>query len=135
MSRPDNISDSLAAAEWELIAHTLATLNCGIEPRTPATRRLRAQLGVIRVIMYEKIRGWNGNSSIDLSFFIASFKTVQMMEREFDAMGIKKRDFLIFLKLLLNKLEKQKLVVKKPHQTLSEFRKMKGVVENGDNLI
>jgi len=133
MKRPISISDSLISAEWDLVAHTLATLNNGVEPRNAETRRLRAQLGVIRVIMYEKIKQWNGDNSIDLSFFIASFKTIQRMEKEFDTMGIKKRDFLIFLKLLLGRFEKQKLKAKKPHATLSEFRKMKGVVENEDS--
>lgn len=130
MKNPISISDGLDSAEWDLIAHTLATLSNGVEPRDAARRRLRAQLGVIRVIMYEKVKGWNGNNSMDLSFFIASFKTIQRMEREFDTMGIKKRDFLIFLKLLLNRFEKQKLNVKKPLVTLSEFGKMKRVVEN-----
>lgn len=130
MKRPISVSDSLASAEWGLVAHTLATLDNGVEPRNAAARRLRAQLGVIRVIIYEKIRQWNGESSIDLSFFIASYKTIQRMEREFDTMGIKKRDFLIFLKLLLYKFEKQKLIAKKPFATISEFKKMKRVVED-----
>ncbi len=82
MKRPDSIIDSLAAADWELIAYTLATMSNGVEPRDAATRRLRAQLGVVRVIMYEKIREWNGNSSIDLSFYIASFKMIRRMEKE-----------------------------------------------------
>ena len=130
MKRPISISDSLASADWDLVAHALATLSNGVEPKNAATRRLRAQLGVIRIIMYEKIREWNGSNSIDLSFFIATFKTIQRMEKEFDAVGIKKRDFIIFLKLLLYRFEKQKLKVKKPLVTISEFGKMKGVVEN-----
>ena len=130
MKRSDSISDSLTTAEWELVAHTLATLSNGVEPRNAAMRKLRAQLGVIRVILYEKIKRWDGDDSIDLSFFMGSYKSIQRMEREFDAMGIKRKDFLIFLKLLLYRFEKQKLKVKKPHLTRSEFRKMKGVVEN-----
>ena len=68
---------------------------------------------------------------MDMSFFIASFKTIKKIEREFDTRKVKKREFLIFLKLLFYKFQKQKLKVKKPLATIAEFKKMKGVVENG----
>ena len=37
----------------------------------------------------------------------------------------------MFLKLLMNKMEKQRLQARKPLDMRSEFGKMKGVVENG----
>lgn len=130
MKRSIDISDSLASADWGLIAYTLAHINNGIKPKDAASRRLRAQTGIVRIILYEKIKGWNGRSSLDLSFFIAMFKTIQKMEKEFDALEVREREFLIFLKLLLYKFEKQKLIVKKPFANRSEFKKMKEVVEN-----
>ena len=126
-----SISDSLTAADWEQLAYALKKVNCGIEGNDPAAKRLRAQVGMIRMLMYDEISTWNGNNSIELSFFIASFKTIQRVQKEFDARGIKKREFLIFLKLLFDKFQKQKLKVKKPLDTMAEFGKMKGVVENG----
>jgi hypothetical protein len=128
---PRSISDSLAEADWDALAHALRSISCGVEGNDAASKRLRAQLGVVRVLMYEEIRGWNGNNTIELSYFIASFKTIQMLEREFEARGVKKREFLIFLKLLFYKFGKQKIKVKKPLATRAEFKKMKGVVENG----
>ncbi len=130
MDSPSSISDSLESVDWEFLAHTLRTMHLGVEPKDAKTRRLRAELGIIRQILYEKIRGWNGNS-IDLSLFVATYKSIRKMEREFESLGIKKTEFLIFLELLLNKFGKQKLKVKKPHVTRSEFKKMKGVVEDG----
>ena len=126
-----NISDSLANADWEDLAYALKTISHGIEGDDAAAKRLRAQIGMIRMLMYEEIRGWNGNNSIELSFFIASFKTIQTLQKEFDARGVRKREFLIFLKLLFYKFKKQRILVKKPLATLAEFKKMKGVVENG----
>jgi hypothetical protein len=109
----------------------LKNIQSGVEGKDAQSRKLRTQLGIIRMLIYEKISSWNGNDSIDLSFFIASFKTIQKIEKEFDAHGIKKREFLIFLKMLFYKFKKQKLIVKKPLATIVEFKKMKGVVENG----
>jgi len=131
MKPPSSISDSLADADWDALAHALKTIASGVEGNDAASKRLRAQLGIVRMLMYEEISGWNGSGTIEMSFFIASFKTIQMLEKEFEARGIRKREFLIFLKLLFYKFEKQKLKVKKPLATLAEFKKMKGVVENG----
>lgn len=128
---PLSIQNVLAKAEWDELAHALKTISLGVDGSDAAAKKLRAQLGMIRLLMYEEIRGWNGSNTIELSYFIASFKTIQKVEKEFEARGIKKREFLIFLKLLFNKFEKQKIRVKKPLATLAEFKKMKGVVENG----
>ncbi|HSB47693.1 MAG TPA: hypothetical protein VLD37_06800 [Candidatus Bilamarchaeum sp.] len=131
MNPRPSISDSLDAAEWEQLAHALKKIGHGIEGDDAASKRLKAQIGIIRMLMCQEISTWNGNNSIELSYFIASFKTIQKVQREFDARGIKKREFLIFLKLLFSKFGKQKLKVKKPLATLAEFSKMKNVVENG----
>ncbi len=131
MSPPASISDSLADADWDSIAHILKTLGSGVEGKDAASRKLRAQLGMVRMLLYEEIKGWNGSNSIELSYFIASFKTIRTLEKELEKRGIKRNEFLTFLKLLFYKFEKQKLRVKKPLATLAEFKKMKGVVENG----
>ena len=113
------------------MAYTMRVLHTGVDARDARSRRLRTKAGLVRMILYDKLRGFNGDSSIDLAFFIASVKTIRGMEREFDAHHIKRREFLIFLQLLLQKFERQKLTVKKPLDMLAEFRRMKGVVENG----
>jgi hypothetical protein len=126
-----SISETMACAEWETLAHALKTISSGIEGNDASAKRLRAQLGLVRMLLYNEIKNWNGSGYIDLSYFIAAFKTVRTVEKEFDARGVKKREFLIFLKLLLYKFEKQKIKVKKPLETIAEFGKMKGVVEDG----
>jgi hypothetical protein len=127
--RKYSIRDSLLQADWQSIAQALNTIDTGIEGNGPSARKLRAQLGVIKVIMCENMRTWNGNSTIDASLLIATYKTIQRMEAEFNSRGIENRQFLIFLKLLLQKFEQQKLKVKKPFVLINEFGKMKGVVE------
>jgi hypothetical protein len=109
----------------------MKTLNTGVEAMDAGSRRLRTKAGLVRMILYYKLRGLDGDGSMDLAFFIASVKTIRGMEREFDAHRIKRREFLIFLQLLLQKFGRQKLIVKKPRDMLAEFGRMKGVVENG----
>ena len=107
MNPKTNISDSLVHAEWDSVAQLLSTVDSGIQGTDAMSRKLRAELGVVKVIMYENLVSWNGNNSIDLSFYIASYKTIQKIERTFDTNGIKNREFLIFLKLLFYKFQKQ----------------------------
>jgi len=113
------------------LAHTMNTLTTGVDANDAGSRRLRTKAGLVRMILCDKLRGLNGDNSIDLSFFIASVKTIRGMEKEFDAHQVKRREFVIFLQLLLLKFERQKLIAKKPRDMLAEFGRMKGVVENG----
>lgn len=131
MSPPISIRDSFAEVEWDSLAHTMKALSTGVDAKDARSRRLRTKAGLVRMILYDKLRGFNGDDFIDLAFFIASVKTIRTMERDFDAHRIKRREFLIFLQLLLQKFGRQKLTVKKPRDMLAEFGRMKGVVENG----
>ena len=126
----DSISDSLVSADWDTIAHALMALHSGIKPKDAESRNMRAKLGLIKILMYENIRSWNGNSSIDLSFFIATYKTIKSLESEFEKKEIRNKELLIFLKLLLYKFEKLKLKAKKPLEVQAEFGKMKMVIED-----
>ncbi len=135
MSPSESISDSLDDAEWELIVHTLKEMDCGVEGKCAKTRRLRAKLGIIRQILTNEIGQWNGGNTIEGSMFVSSLKSIRKAEKEFESLGIKKTEFIIFLGLLLDKFSKQKLLVKKPHATQSEFGKMKGVVEDEERSL
>ncbi len=132
---PVSISDSLADAEWETLAYALSKISSGIVGDDAASRKLRAQLGLIRMLMYEEIRQWNGSGTIDLSFLMASIKTARTVEKLYEGRKAKDRQLLIFLKLLIYKFEKQKIKVKKPLAQRGEFGRMKGVVENGHGII
>jgi len=130
-----SISDSLADAEWETLAYMLKRMDCGIAGEDPASRKLRARLGMVRMLMSEEITRWNGDGYIELSFLIASFKAIRHIETDFTARGVKKSEFLAFLRLLLYKFNKQKIRVRKPLATQAEFGRMKGVVENEHGII
>ena len=121
---------SLENEEWDFLYNALVTMNTGVEPRDAKSRKLKAGLGMARMLIAEEIKGWNGSGTIDLSFLVGSLKTVRKLEKEFESCGIKKTEFLIFLELLIKKFEQQKLRVKKPIAMLSEFKKMKGVMES-----
>ncbi|MBD3209753.1 hypothetical protein GF318_00025 [Candidatus Micrarchaeota archaeon] len=130
-SSSNSISNSLLRADWDSLANLLYSVENGIEGNDPQSIKLRARLGVVRIIIYENLKTWNGNNTIDASFLIASYKTIKKLEKEYDSRGIKNRQFLILLRLLLTKFEQQKLIAKKPLAAIAEFGKMKEVVGHG----
>ena len=125
--------DSLADAEWEEIANAIQKVDSGLTG--PKTRKLRTRIGMVKILLSQQLLTLNGTNSIDMSLFISSFKTTERIEREFETHRIKKREFLVVLRLLLSKMKKQKLKVKKPLEVIGEFGKMKGVVENGRHTL
>jgi hypothetical protein len=135
MGPPLSISDSVATAEWDSLAHAMKSLATGVDAKDARTRSLRTRAGMVRMILYDKLRGFNGDNSIDLAFFIASFRAISRIETDFDSHQVKSREFVIFLKLLLRKFGQQRLMVKKPRAMLDEFGRMKGVVENGHGTL
>ncbi|MBI5227554.1 hypothetical protein HY988_03115 [Candidatus Micrarchaeota archaeon] len=122
---------SLADAEWDVILRGMETLHDDIKENGHKTKKLKVKLGIIKIIMEGKIRELKEKNSIEASFFIATFKTIKNTEKDFDKHGINEREFIQFLKVLMNKLGKQRLLAKKPLDMIGEFGKMKGVVENG----
>ncbi|MBN1170482.1 hypothetical protein JXA56_05640 [Candidatus Micrarchaeota archaeon] len=121
---------SLENEEWDFIYNALITMKSGIEAKDAKSRKLRTEIGMARMLIADEIKGWNGSGTIDLSFLVGTLKTIRRLEKEFESCGIKKTEFLIFLELLVKKFEKQKLRVKKPIVMLSEFKKMKRVMES-----
>ncbi len=133
--RKECIRDSLASTDWDAIAHAVQTLDHGVEAHNAKTRRLKVHVGLIRLLLAQKLRKFNEDNSIDLAFFISSWKSVRKLEMEYEANDIKKREYITLLKLLLNKLQKQKLRVKKTREIRDNFSKLKEVVENGHSII
>ena len=131
MEEPVSLRNTLASEDWQSIASILLSLNTGVNGSRD-TRKLKKKIGIVRQILYGFLA--NNPGRVNLSFLVGSIKTVEALEKEFDAYGVKEREFLIFLRLLIYKLEKQKIMVNKPMEKRFELRKLKGVTEHGSLL-
>lgn len=125
-----SLSHALAREDWESLAHMLITMKVELGEERAETRKLHKELCMAKAILHQHLSTTNGSNSIDLSFFVGTVKMVQRLEREYDRLGVDRREFLIFLKLLLTKFSQQRLIVQKPAERKAEFKKLKGVVEN-----
>lgn len=127
------LTNSLANEDWQSLAHLLMTVDTGLNG-AKNVKRLRKKVGLVRHILHGFMTSMDGSEHIDLSFLVGNIKTIENLEKDFDTHGIREREFLIFLKLLLFKFERQKLVAKKPMERRIELVKLKGAVERGNDL-
>lgn len=120
--------------DWDAIAHTLITFDITLATNGNQGRKLKKELGLVKHVLYEHIKS-NNTENLSASFFVGAVKTVKAIEKRFDSNKEERREFLVFLKLLIEKLKKQKIYVKKPMEIRDEFQKMKGVVEDESNSL
>ena len=135
MTHKQSIRDSLAYAEWEEIIRMMERIEPSLDKEGVNNRKLRTQIGLVKLLMCSKMRTFNGDNTIEMSFFVASHKTIKKLEESFEKHNVKNRELIIFLKLILHKMSKQKLKVKKHKEIKDEFSRMKGVVENGHSTL
>lgn len=114
----------------ELLAQMLVTMDMDFQVNGKDTLKLHKELCMAKTVLYYHLMGTNGTNSIDVSFFVGTVKMINRINKEYDRLGIQKKDFLIFLRMLLSRFSKQKLLVEKIAEKKAEFKKHKGVVED-----
>ena len=133
MEDPVNLRNTLANEDWDSISNILLNLDTGINGRRD-TRVLKKKVGMIRHIMLGHLNKMNGSDKIDVSFLVGNIKTVDALEKEFESYGVEDKEFVIFMRLLLYKFEKLKITVNKPMERRIELGRLKGAVENADDI-
>ena len=133
--QPGSITDDIENESWESIARMLVKLPINIDKTDRDLNKISRELSVIKHVLHNQLMTYNGNGSVDVSFFVAASKTVARLDKDLESKGIRNNEFMLFLKLLILKIRKQKLVVKKPLEMQNEFKKMKRFVENGNGSI
>jgi len=126
----ESISHLLAQEDWKSLAHMLMSMEIELGDERRETRKLQKELCMVKAVLHQKLVTTNGSNTIDLSFFVGAVKLVRRLEKEYDRLGVERRDFIIFLNLLLTKFSQQKLIVTKPAERKAEFKKHKRVVED-----
>jgi len=124
---------NITKEDWQSLAHLMLSLNTGLDGRKE-TKKLRKRIGIVREILRLFMNNMDNSEHVELSFLVGSIKTIEKLENDYEIYDIKNKEFIIFLKFFLSKLEKQKIVAKKPMERRIELNKLKGAVENATYL-
>jgi len=130
-----SIRDILAGSDWESLAEVLRKLDYGVKGQSAEAMKLRAQLGLVKILMHGELSRWNGDGAIDLTYLMASYKCIKRLEGEAEKAGVRRSEFRLFLKLIRDKFMGQKIRAKKRMAMLGELERMKEVVENGNSIV
>ncbi len=122
MRNDQTFSQHLVSEDWASLSVLLAKINLS----NIKNKILRKKLQFIKNTLYLQMNNFNGSNRIEASFLIGALKTLLSIEKEFNGTS---HDFLIFYKMVVNKLECQKLVVNKTMEKRLEFKKMKSIME------
>jgi hypothetical protein len=129
-----SFSQIIETESWDSLASMLISMPVDINKDGPKLRRIAKELEVIKHILYDHLNQMNGNNTIDMAFYVGAIKSISKLEKKLESNGVEHSQFVIFLKLLLGKLKKQKLIVKKPMEVREKFGKLKEVVEDANSL-
>lgn len=111
---------------WDSVAQMALGFQINITNNSKECRRLSKQLGMVKHLIHEHLRkAEDVDKFLNASFFVRLVKTLDSMEKSLKKYNIEKSEFLIFLKAVLHKLKKERLVVSKTLERKNEFRKLK----------
>ena len=132
--RPVSFSNSIDSEGWESLSRMLIAFPIDLDNQNNGLLRIKKELGLMKHVLFLQLVTFDGSNCVDASFFVGAEKSVARMEKKLDTHGIKNQRFVLFLKMLLLKLRKQKLLVKKHMEIQQEFCRMKKVVEHANPL-
>jgi len=119
---------------WDSLAKMLIGMPVEFGNGDAKGRKVKKQMEALKHALYTQMMSFNGNRSVETSFFVASVKAFSGIEKKLETNGVKNSQFVMFLKLIMGKIRKQKLLIKKPLEVRNEFSKMKEVIEDDSSI-
>lgn len=116
-------------SSWEEIAKMIKIYSMEFSKETEESKRLQKQLRVTKELLYEYLKGDDPVVVKKASFFRGLVKSIEHFEKGLETHNVKKSEFMILLRALLEKTKKQKFAVFKPIERRKGFDRMK---EYGD---
>ncbi len=121
--------EQLDSESWDSIARMALNFQVELSKEDKNAVRLRKKLAILKHVLHTNMKGQEkSDKSIDASFFVNLFRTVESLEKEFEQQKIRRNEFLFFLNAVLQKVKSEKLVVHKVLERKNEFKRMKDMV-------
>ena len=118
---------------WGSLAHLTMKFKLELDMHNPKTKKVKKELEFVRHLIADHLKKIDNDEMYPTAaFYVQISKTVQRAELALQNNGVKNKDFLLFLKLILHKLKKEKLVVYKHKERQEELDYMKGLLEGDE---
>lgn len=114
-------------SSWEDIAKMARTYSLEFAKEDAEVKRLKKQVRMTKELLYTYLKGEDKKVIKKATFFRGLVKSIEHFEKSLGKHSAKKAEFVIFLRALLNKIKKEKLVVFKTMERRKGFEKLKEV--------
>ncbi|MBD3389392.1 hypothetical protein GF415_00350 [Candidatus Micrarchaeota archaeon] len=127
--RKDKI-EKLGDKSWEEIALIARDLEVRIEHEDEDARQLEKRMRVIKQVLYENMQDPERMKHLSSKFYVRLNKLMEEMESKLKKYRADRQEFVVFLRIVLGKLKKEKLVVTHKLDRRVEFGKHKEDAES-----
>ncbi|MBD3397818.1 hypothetical protein GF412_01640 [Candidatus Micrarchaeota archaeon] len=115
---------------WEEIALIARDLEVKIEHEDEEARQLEKKMQVIKQVLYETMNDPDRMKHLSSKFYVRLNKLMDEMEGKLKKYRADRQEFVVFIRILLTKLKKEKLVVTHKLDRRVEFGKHKKDAES-----
>lgn len=131
----EKFSDFARHAEeesWDYLVHLAQSLELEAREQSEENKRIRKELQMIKSVIEAYLNNEDGRKKfLTGKFLIRVYRLLEKLEKKLDKDDEINLEFLAFLKILLRKMEKERLVAYKVAEKTMEFRK---VLPLGDKI-
>lgn len=115
---------------WEEIALIARDLEVKIEHEDEEARQLEKKMQVIKQVLYETMHDPERMKHLSSKFYVRLNKLMDEMEGKLKKYRADRQEFVVFIRIILTKLKKEKLVVTHKLDRRVEFGKHKKDAES-----
>ena len=121
--------DRVGDKSWEEIALIARELDVRIDHEDEEARQLEKKMQVIKQVLYETMNDPERMRHLSSKFYVRLTGLLSEMEEKILEYRAERQEFVVFLRILVAKLKKEKLVVTHKMDRKAEFGKHKKDVE------
>jgi hypothetical protein len=115
---------------WEEIALIARDLEIRIDHEDAEARVLEKKMRTVKQVLYESMSDPERMKHLSPKFYVRLSKILEEMETRLKLYRADKHEFVFFLRMLIGKLRKEKLIVTHKLDRKVEFRRHKGSPES-----
>lgn len=130
MDLHNDLLEKAGDKSWEEIALIARDLEIKIEHDDEEARHLEKKMRTIKQVLYESMSDPQRMKQMGPKFYVRLTKILEEMEARLKLYRADKHEFVFFLRMLIGKLRKEKLIVTHKFDRKVEFRRHKGGPES-----
>ena len=124
-----DLLEKVGDKSWEEIALIARDLEIKIEHEDEDAKQLEKKMRVIKQVLYETMNDAERMKHLSPKFYVRLNKILDEMEGKLKKYHADRHEFILFIRILLTKLKKEKLIVTHKLDRKMEFGKHKGDAE------